>query len=79
MEDILKRIYDVVPMSGMINADDLIIYELHDGTVEQLKDYEGLPSDDNYLNIKLRDTNSVFDDLLEIEEDLDSYDERKCD
>ena len=79
LEDILKRIYDVVPMSGMINADDLIIYELHDGTVEQLKDYEGLPSDDNYLNIKLRDTNSVFDDLLEIEEDLDSYDERKCD
>ena len=79
LEDLLKRIYDVVPMSGMINTDDLIIYELHDGTVEQLKDYEGLPSDDNYLNVRLKDTNNAFDDLLEIEEDLDRYYERKSD
>lgn len=68
---LLERICNVVPRSGMINADDLIIYELHDGTVDQLKDYEGLPSDDNYLNVRLRDTNIAFDDLLEIEEELD--------
>lgn len=47
-----------------------MIYELHDGEVKLLEDYEGLPSDDNYLNVRLRDTNTAFDDLLEIEEEL---------
>ena len=69
-EKLLDRIYSIVPKEGTVDAEDLVIYELHDGEVKLLEDYEGLPSDDNYLNVRLRDTNTAFDDLLEIEEEL---------
>lgn len=69
-EKLLDRIYSIVPKKGTVDAEDLVIYELHDGEVKLLEDYEGLPSDDNYLNVRLRDTNTAFDDLLEIEEEL---------
>ena len=37
-----------------------------------LNSYEGLPSDENFLNIQLGETNELFDQLLEIEEEFDN-------
>jgi hypothetical protein len=47
------------------------VYELTEkGEIRLLDNYKGLPSDDNYLNLLLAETNQSFDDLLEIEEQL---------
>ena len=68
--DLKERINRIVPENSHVAASDVAIYELENGKVKRLADYEGIPSDDNFLNAKLNDTNLSFDALLEIEEDL---------
>lgn len=64
-EDAIKKI---VPQKSWLKADQVTVYEIrNDGTVSSLKKYEGMPSDDNYLNNALAETNILFDRLLEIE------------
>jgi predicted ATPase len=61
----------IVPKLACISASDVIIYELtKEGKIKRLPDYNGLPSDENYLNVSLDETNQSFYDLLEIEESL---------
>ena len=59
------RLNDIVP----INADDLAIYQLkeEDGTIELLDSYEGIPSDENFLNDEIGRTNELFADLLDLQ------------
>ena len=65
-----ERLEEIVPINSCIAADDLIVYTLKEnGTIEELATYDGLPSDNNYLNEYLADTNQLFDELLDIEED----------
>jgi len=65
-----ERLEKIVPINSCIAADDLIVYTLKEnGTIEELATYDGLPSDNNYLNEYLADTNQLFDELLDIEED----------
>lgn len=68
--DVLRnKLYGIVPMNSLVNSEDIVIYELDDfGNILKLDDYKGLPSDDNYLNIKLEETNELFTNLLEIED-----------
>jgi len=63
---------EIVPMSSTVKADDLVIYELNEnnGSIIKLGSFEGIPSDKNYLNQSLAETNRLFDSLLEIEEEL---------
>jgi len=63
---------EIVPMSSTLNSDDLDIYELDEteGTIKKLGDFEGIPSDKNFLNKSLSKANLLFDSLLEIEEEL---------
>lgn len=70
--DLLKRQLDnVVPLKSCVSDEDTIVYELTEsGEIIQLSTYEGLPSDENYLNTFLAETNKLFDDLLEIEEQI---------
>ena len=68
--DLLERIGEVVPVKGMISEEDLIIYEMDKGVARVLDNYDGLPSDRNFLNVSLEDTNRAFDEFLEIEEEL---------
>lgn len=70
--DVIKqRLEKIVPESSCISASDTIVYELtKEGQIKRLDTYEGLPSDENYLNSSLADTNKSFCDLLEIEEAL---------
>lgn len=58
------QLNEIVP----INADDLVIYQLkeEDGTIELLDSYEGIPSDENMLNLQIDETNNLFADLLDL-------------
>jgi len=66
------KLNGVVPLISTVNSNDLVIYELDekDGTIKKLGDYKGLPSDENYLNEKLGESNELFAQLLEIEQSL---------
>ncbi|MGV6946776.1 ATP-binding protein [Sphingobacterium kyonggiense] len=69
--DLLERLSDVVPLESCISGSSTIVYQLtDDGIITRLPDYEGLPSDENFLNTLLMKGNELFDKLLEIEEDL---------
>jgi predicted ATPase len=67
----LDRLDKVVPLKSLVTASDVVVYQLDDaGNIMKLPDYEGIPSDGNYLNASLAEGNTLFDNLLEIEEDL---------
>ena len=60
---------DIVPQQSAIDISLLNIYELNaDGTSNVLKQVNYIPSDDNLLNNFLGDTNDLYNDLLDIEE-----------
>lgn len=67
-----EKIALVVPPQSQVNPDKLKIYELNNGIVKLLEQYDGVPSDENALNMQLGQTNELFDALLEIEEEFDT-------
>ena len=70
--DLKNRLNDIIPLNSTVNPKELMIYELDemDGSIKKLGNYEGIPSDKNYLNQSLAESNRLFDSLLEIEEEL---------
>ena len=64
-----KQLNAIVPISSAISADDLSIYQLNEkeGSVELLDSYEGIPSDENFLNNEIGRTNELFADLLDLQ------------
>jgi hypothetical protein len=64
-----NKLSEIVPLESTLKAENLIIYELNeaDGSIKKLPDYKGLPSDENYLNSGLEDSNELFAQLQEIE------------
>ena len=64
-----KKLAEIVPLESTLGAEHLIIYEMNevDGSIIKLSDYKGLPSDDNYLNNGLEDSNELFAQLQELE------------
>jgi energy-coupling factor transporter ATP-binding protein EcfA2 len=64
-----KQIDAIVPVGSSITPSDLVIYELSekDGTISILPKYNGIPTDDNILNIELGDFNDLFSELIKIE------------
>lgn len=71
-DDLKNWLKAIVPLDSTINPKELVIYELDetDGSIKKLGNFEGIPSDKNYLNKSLGDANLLFDSLLEIEEEL---------
>ncbi|MEI6822810.1 MAG: ATP-binding protein [Bacteroidota bacterium] len=69
-EDLKSKLNDIVPLSATVNGDNLIVYQLNeiDGTIEKLKSYKGLPSDENKLNEGLGEANEEFSKLLDLED-----------
>ena len=66
-----EQLENIVPQTSCVSDEDSIVYELTEsGEIIKLSTYEGLPSDENYLNTFLAETNNLFDDLLEIEEQI---------
>lgn len=70
--DVIERINDIYPTDSSIHPDDIAIYEFDEesGSISLLESYQGLPSDDNFLNSMLEKTNDIFADLLEIQQTL---------
>jgi predicted ATPase len=68
-EELLPSIEKIVPFKSIIHSEDLVIYELNEtGGLTKLGNYKGLPSDENYLNDKLEESNNMYSQLLRIED-----------
>lgn len=69
---ILKKLNAVMPEKSVIAAEEVVVYQLNEinGCIDKLPAPLGIPSDKNYLNDMLRQGNELFDQLLEIEEEL---------
>lgn len=66
---LLNELSSVVPLDSATDPSSVIIYQLDDkGTIEVLDDYNGLPSDENYLNEFLAESNDSFVRIIEIED-----------
>lgn len=73
-----EQIGKIIPISALIKSDDLVIYELDEKgfdekeydenkvTVKLLGNYNGIPSDENMLNLQIDETNNLFADLLDL-------------
>jgi hypothetical protein len=71
-QELLEELDTVYPTNSTIHPDDIAIYELkeEDGTVKLLANYNGLPSDENFLNNMLEESNDLFAELLEIQQKI---------
>lgn len=69
---LLNDLYRVSPKESLVSDDDVIIFQLDEekGTIKKLSTVDGIPSDKNSLNDMLAEGNTLFDDLLEIEQEL---------
>ena len=69
---LLDRMDSIVPRSGSVRPKDVAIYEISpEGEIQVLDTYDGLPSDSNFLNFALNQTNELFDALLEIQDEVE--------
>lgn len=70
--ELIAKMEQIISSKSVIAASDVVIYQLNetDGTIRRLPNPEGIPSDNNYLNQSLRHGNEMFDNLLEIEQEL---------
>lgn len=67
--NLTKELSSIVPTDAAIHSSDATIYQLDNkGSIEVLEDYNGLPSDENYLNEFLAASNDSFIKLIEIED-----------
>jgi predicted ATPase len=71
-DEALLALNNIVPTGSLVNPEDWVVYELNekDGHIIKLEQYNGLPSDENYLNEQLGGTNELFAQLLEIQQGL---------
>jgi len=71
-KELLHRLNEIVPVDSTLKAAEVRIYQLDekDGCINDLANFEGIPSDKNYLNQLLAEGNSQFDSLLEIEQEI---------
>lgn len=68
-DEVARAMNDIVCKDAYIDADRLNIYQItEEGEVMLLPMRGGLPSDSNYLNLSLAQTNDMFNDLLDVEE-----------
>jgi len=68
--ELKTRLNKIVPLNSTTSGDNMVIYQLDEisGNIEKLKTYKGLPSDKNYLNKGLEESNGLFSELLDIED-----------
>ena len=71
-ETLSSAISNLISLNSCINANSVSIYEMEEktGIIKSLPKYNDLiPSDDNFLNNMLANTNNLFAELQEIEEE----------
>lgn len=63
-----KKLEKIVPKASRLKGEDICVYQIRDGKIMTLEKFEDMPSDDNFLNKELSDTNELFGQLLELED-----------
>ena len=68
----LKRLGEIVTLGSCLAEGELAVYQINDtdGVVSSLPLYEGIPDDNNFLNNSLEDSNLLFDQLMELDDEL---------
>lgn len=71
-DNLKGKLNKIVPLQSTISSKEVSIYQLEEksGIITKLNSYEGIPSDNNFLNKSLAEGNELFDLLLEIEQEL---------
>lgn len=64
-----KQLERIVPTTSRVAGGDVCIYQIEKGLICELDKYDDMPSDDNMLNRELSDTNELFAQLLELEDE----------
>jgi predicted ATPase len=69
-----ERLGQVIAFDALVEGYDVSIYQSDEktGSIQKLATTEGIPSDQNYLNLQLMKGNELFDSLLDIEQELDA-------
>jgi predicted ATPase len=70
--ELIEKLENIISLKSLLAAADVVIYQLDEtnGTINKLPNSEGIPSDNNFLNQSLHHGNEMFDNLLEIEQEL---------
>ncbi|MGV8993825.1 MAG: ATP-binding protein [Flavobacterium sp.] len=70
--ELKNRLDEIVPLNSTLKGNDLVVYQLEEtnGIITKLETYKDLPSDKNYLNDVLAESNELFSNLLDIEDQL---------
>jgi len=63
-----SELENIVPKSSRLEGNKVCVYQIRNGKITALEKYENMPSDDNFLNKELSETNDLFGQLLEIED-----------
>lgn len=64
-----ERLYSIVPKDAMIDGNLVSVYRLDlEGNIAELPRIDNLPSNNNYLNQALVETNLKFSSLAEIQQ-----------
>lgn len=70
-DNLVNKLLEIVPAHSLISSLKVSIYELNeDGGIIRLKQNYGIPSDNNFLNQALAESNLLFDRILELEEEV---------
>lgn len=65
-----KKLEKIVPELSRLKGENICVYQIRDGKIMTLEKYDDMPSDDNFLNKELSDTNELFGQLLELEDGI---------
>jgi hypothetical protein len=69
-DDLQSAVSEIVPIHSCIAPERVSVYEVTDnGEIQPLSVYNGMPSDDNFLNNLLEEANNLYAMLQEIEEE----------
>lgn len=68
--EIERKVNEIIPMSSVLSSEDLSIYELSekDGSIHLLDFYNGIPSNQNFLNQELAAKNEMYSQLLDLQD-----------
>lgn len=71
-KSLIDKLNKIVPEDAIISGEKVAIYELdQEGTIKRLKTWgDNIPSDHNFLNESLMRTNDLFNELLELEDEI---------
>lgn len=66
IKEAIERINKIVPIDALVTGDNMKIYHLEDGNITLLDNYNSMPSDNNLLNVEMREFNNEYRKLVQV-------------